>query len=66
MPVEWLCDGCGTREEGFVGADGRWFKPRHWYARLDREHDVMLFACGRDCIDRVAEKKDVSSAVLPI
>lgn len=62
MAAEWICDGCGKRTPGVIGAGGDWLKPPSWYEKtvFDGEDarpfgqlgraKTTLSACSRECI----------------
>ena len=52
----WICDGCGTEEEGED-------KPSKWYKRSDS--DGVQLACSRDCIDIVAKASGKTRVIMP-
>lgn len=62
--VEFICDGCGKREPGYIGAGGSVFKPSEWYGRQDE--DGQQHACCRACVKIIAEKSGKTAVVLPI
>jgi hypothetical protein len=61
MSCEFICDGCGWREAGVTGSDGRWRKPSDWYERSDK--DGIQTACCRECIDKIADITGKTSLV---
>ena len=63
MPCEFICDGCGKRENG-VYLGNQWYKPHLWFERADK--DGVQDACSRECIKIIAEKSGKTSVVLPI
>ncbi len=62
MAIECICDGCGRRTPAIAGAYGRWHKPAGWFQLAGRGR--FLVACSRPCIERVAEKENVTRRVL--
>jgi len=53
MPVEYICDGCGKRQEGGFNYRGDSLKPHKWYSRVDKETKKTLYACSRKCADKL-------------
>lgn len=65
MPVEYICDGCGTRQPAvYYPATGHVGKPAHWYERSD--DDGLQVACSRACIDRIAAQSGKIRVILPL
>ena len=63
MACEYICDGCGQREQADKSMRGDWIKPRLWFCRSDK--DGPQDACCRDCIDKIAKKTGKPDMVLP-
>ena len=49
MPVEYICDWCGERQQGGKNYRNEWIKPHKWYSRIDSEKGELL-ACSRECV----------------
>jgi hypothetical protein len=64
MAVEFICDACGKRQEGFASRMGEYFRPNTWFQRSD--DDGTQLACSRECIDEIAAKSGKTNVVLPI
>jgi hypothetical protein len=62
--VIFVCDGCGTQQDGHFGGFLEAHKPPGWFAR--RDEDGVQVACSRTCIDAIAAKSGKTSVVLPI
>lgn len=62
MACEFICDGCGKRQQ-VQAFPGGWFKPNSWYERSDK--DGTQVACSRECIKVIAEKSGKTDCVLP-
>jgi hypothetical protein len=62
MACEFICDGCGKREQGKLTIFC-WIQPEGWYSRGD-EVDVQL-ACSRECVKKVSEKTGKTDIVAP-
>ena len=63
MSAIYACDGCGKQAPGTLMGD----KPDIWY-QVNKEVDgrkQTFHACSRACIDKVAEKFEVTKSVLP-
>lgn len=63
MACEFICDGCGKREEAGYSLHGRWFKPTNWFTRGDS--DGAQVACSRECIEKVAAATGKTALVVP-
>jgi len=61
MPVEYICDGCGKRQEGGFNYRGDSLKPHKWYSRVityipegyRTEVKKTLYACSRECTSKL-------------
>lgn len=62
MACEFICDGCGKRQQVGWFLSG-WFKPSSWYERSDK--DGSQIACSRECIAKIAEKTGKTDVVAP-
>lgn len=71
MSVKYICDGCGKEEPGEHHPGGV-FKPSDWFSRCiwegdeRRQYPRWLFACSRECVEKINEKSDDPMPILPI
>lgn len=63
MACEFICDGCGKREQG-ISSGANWFKPHDWFQRSDK--DGIQTACSRNCIEKISKKTGKTGLVLPV
>ena len=63
MGCEFVCDGCGKREQASI-VNGEYHKPWDWFGRRDK--DGPQVACSRECINKVAAETGKTGLVLPI
>lgn len=63
MACEFICDGCGKKQEASFYYPGGYFKPNKWFQRQDK--NGIQDACSRRCIEKIAKETGKTNVIVP-